>query len=160
MSTNDVPGANPVNNDILKMGSWAEHEDGSLILVKGTENKQVIYEMYDVAHKPVVFYQDAMLEAAFKKAFSFPPVGNSKEKWTWHDKTTFPWDRVMDKFNKPIPTEANVEEKLTAAQRVAESLNLRAKNLNKEDFQPNVEQVKVKRNIFDKLAAAYNALKD
>lgn len=37
MSTNDVPGANPVNKDILAAGCWAEHADGSLLFVKGNE---------------------------------------------------------------------------------------------------------------------------
>lgn len=32
MSTNDVPGAKTENRDVLAMGCWAEHEDGSLIL--------------------------------------------------------------------------------------------------------------------------------
>jgi len=33
MSTNDVPGAKAANNDALAMGCWAEHADGSLILM-------------------------------------------------------------------------------------------------------------------------------
>lgn len=90
MSTNDVPGANPKNAYVLAAGCWAEHADGSLIYVKGTENDQVVYEIYDIAQDPPVYYQDAMREKAFKQQFSFPPVGASPEEWTWHDKTPFP----------------------------------------------------------------------
>lgn len=49
MSTNDVPGANPVNGDKLGMGCWAEHQDGSMILVEGTEGNRVIYSIFDMA---------------------------------------------------------------------------------------------------------------
>lgn len=29
MATDDVPGANPANADVLCAGCWAEHDDGS-----------------------------------------------------------------------------------------------------------------------------------
>src|SRR5574341_1282159 len=136
MATDDVPGANPDNADRLAAGCWAEHDDGSMLYVKGTENDQVVYELYDVAEEPPVYYQDAMLEPAFKDAFSFPPVGKSKEKWTWHDKTPFTWNRVMKTFDKPRPMHADVHDQLSAAARVARSLRLRAQKLKPESVEP------------------------
>lgn len=136
MSTDDVPGANPANKDILAAGCWAEHDDGSLLYVKGTENEQVVYELFDVAQDPPVYYPDAMTEKAFKASFSYPPVGKSAEKWTWHDKTPFPWSRVMKTFDKPRPSYADVHEQLSAAARVAQSLRLRAQRLTPEGVEP------------------------
>lgn len=132
MATDDVPGANPANADKLAAGCWAEHDDGSLLYVKGTEQSQVVYELYDLAQDPPVYYQDAMREEAFKDAFSFPPVGKSREKWTWHDKTPFPWTRVMKTFDRPRPMHADVHDQLSAAARVAQSLRLRAQKLTPE----------------------------
>lgn len=160
MSTNDVPGANPVNKDVLAAGSWAEHADGSLLFVKGNEGGQVVYELYDVAQSPPVSYNDAMAENAFKKAFSFPPVGDSKEKFTWHDKTPFPWKRVMQSFDKPRPNFADVADNLSAAARVANSLRLRSHEINQADVEPNVEQVRTKRSIMRRVGDALAALRD
>lgn len=159
MSTNDVPGANPKNADKLATGCWAEHADGSLLFVKGTEGGQIVYELYDVAQTPPVYYQDAMREDAFKKAFSAPPVGQSAEEWTWHDKTPFPWTRVMKTFDKPVPTPADVHDTLSAAARVAESLRLRAQKLSAEALQPQVEQRTRKgRAIADRISRALEVL--
>lgn len=141
MATSDVPGANVANADVLHSTCWAEHQDGSLLYVKGTENQQIIYELYDLAQDPPVYYQDAMREDAFKKAFSYPPVGTSTEKWTWHDKTAFPWNKVMKNFDKPRPVHADVHDSLSAAARVAESLRLRAQKLKPEDASHMEEQV-------------------
>lgn len=162
MATSDVPGANKANIDELAAGAWAEHEDKSLLYVKGTENDQVVYELYDVAQDPPVYYQDAMRAQAFKDAFSFPPVGQSKEKWTWHDKTPFPWSRVMKTFDRPVPMPADVHDTLTAAARVAESLRLKAQRLVKEQVAPNIEQEAPKvggsgKRIIDRLQKALDA---
>jgi len=73
MATDDVPGANPANADKLAAGAWAEAFRWLLLYVKGTENSQVVYELYDLAQEPPVYYQDAMREAEFKTAFSYPP---------------------------------------------------------------------------------------
>lgn len=159
MSTNDVPGANPANADTLAAGSWAEHDDGSLLFVKGTEAQQVVYELYDLAQDPPVYYQDAMRDDPFKKAFSFPPVGTSPDKWTWHDKTPFPWNRVMKTFDKPRPAHADVHDTLSAAARVAESLRLRAQKLTAESV--GAERVARKGHaIFDRIARAFDAFMD
>lgn len=155
MSTHDVPGANPANKDVLAAGCWAEHADGSLIYVKGTERDQVVYEIYDVAQDPPVYYQDAMRKNAFQKQFSHP---TGFEKWTWHDKTPFPWNRVMKTFDRPVPALADVHDTLSAAKRVAESLRLRGERLTEEHLGGRTEQVQRKgRSIIDRLARALEA---
>lgn len=140
MSTNDVPGANPGNADILAAGCWAEHEDGSLVFVKGTEKGQVVYELYDLSQAPVVSYTDAMREGDFKVSFSYPPTGSSTEKWTWHDKTPFPWDRVMAQTSRPRPSYASVHDQMSAAARVAESLNLRGRRVAEDAIRHQTEE--------------------
>lgn len=98
MSTNDVPGANPRNADILAEGCWAEHADGSLILVQGMQPEQnrVIFSVFDL--QKGLEYRTAMPEDSFKKRFSWKAGDPKSAKWTWHDKTDFPWDRIMEAF--------------------------------------------------------------
>lgn len=131
MSTHDVPGANATNNDELAMGCWAEHEDGSLIFVESTEGDRVVYSMFDVSQEPVMEYRDAMDGDDFKGMFSWP--GDSGEKWTWHDKTPFPWDRVIKDFPSGARF-ASVETVMTAAQRVAERLGLTGRGRDAGDY--------------------------
>lgn len=159
MSTNDVPGASATNNDVLAAGCWAEHEDGSLLYVKGTENNRVVYELYDMQESPVVYYQDAMAEDDFKKAFSFPPVGTSDIKWTWHDKTPFPWDKVISEIKTPKPQMADSLDILSAAAKVAKSLRLRAQNVAAKDVEHmgDTEGAKAARSIGDRIQAALDA---
>ncbi len=123
MSTNDVPGAKPENRDTLAMGAWAEHKDGSLILVEGTEGGKAIYSVFDMAKDPPIEYRDAMLEKDFKTTYSWDATGKKpgpNERWTWHDKTPFPWDRIVKNFNDGFksPSAAHV---MTAAERIVES---------------------------------------
>jgi hypothetical protein len=129
MATHDVPGANAQNADVLATGCWAEHKDGSLIFVKSTESGRVIYEIFDTADDPPTVYTDAMPEREFKKFFSFAPTGKSVIEWTWHDKTPFPWDRIIKTTKRPAPGFASADDQLTAAQRVVESLKRRGKEL-------------------------------
>lgn len=159
MATHDVPGANPANADVLAAGCWAEHEDGSLIYVKGTENDQVVYEIYDLAQDPPVYYQDAMREDAFKKQFSWKPMNPANPiKWAWHDKTPFPWSRVMKTFDKPTPVHADVHDTLSAAARVAQSLRLRAHKLTEEELKDKTDRIVRKgKSILDRLERAYSA---
>lgn len=161
MATHDVPGANPKNADVLAMGCWAEHEDGSLILVKSTEGGRVVYEIYDMAQTPPVYYQDAMPELAFKKAFSYDPKQPAKDRWTWHDKTQFPWDRVMKDFSRPRPHYASAEDLQSAAQRVAESLNLRGRQVAEGDVRDRTERSANRgRAIVDIIAGALRDVSD
>lgn len=108
MSTNDVPGARAENMDELHGGCWAEHEDGSLIYVQGTENGRVIFEIFDFTNEDrPVEYRDAMGLSEFEKRFSWNPKKKDSLKWTWHDKTPFPWDRIVKSFESGVkPTSA------------------------------------------------------
>lgn len=119
MSTADVPGHNPVNHDKLAMGAWAEHNDGSMILVESVEGGRVIYSIFDMDKSPVVEYRDAMAEGAFKKSFSWEP--SKKDKWCWHDKSLFPWDRIIKTGGKDGVKHASAEDQLNAAERVRRS---------------------------------------
>lgn len=129
MATNDTPGSNPENKDKLARGCWAEHEDGSLIFVKDIdENDRVIFEMYDFknpAHP--VYYPAALTLSQFHKQFSYDAkkVGSVHLKWTWHDKTPMPWDKVMRLIDQPSPVAANPQDTLSAAAQMAQSLQLR-----------------------------------
>src|SRR5258707_185740 len=122
MSTHDVPGSNPANNDELGMGCWAEHDDGSLVFVESTEGDRVIYSMFDMARTPPVEYRDAMAQPVFEKTFGRE---SDAGPWTWHDKTLFPWDRVIKAGFPDGARSPSAEHTMTAAQRVADSLQLR-----------------------------------
>ena len=128
MATNDVPGAKKTNNDKLARGCWAEHDDGSLIYVKDIdENDRVIFEIYDLSLNPPAYYPHALAKTDFEKKFSWKS-GVTSIKWTWHDKTPFPWDTVMQHIDNPMPV-LSVQDQLSAAQRVADSLNAKVRDL-------------------------------
>lgn len=127
MSTNDVPGFNPKNRDELACGCWAEHEDGSLIFVESTEDDRVIYSVFDMEKDPVTEYRDSMKIGAFKKNFSWDSKKKDSERWTWHDKTPFPWDRIIKKGSKDGVRHAHVEDQLNAAERVRKSRESKGK---------------------------------
>jgi hypothetical protein len=131
MSTNDVPGANPANYDELAMGAWAEHTDGSLIFVESTEGNRVIYSIFDMSKDPIIEYRDAMPEISFKNTFSWKPDGKN-EKWVWHDKTPFPWDRIIKSGFPDGGRMASAGDILTAAERVAQSLKLKGQEFDKD----------------------------
>lgn len=164
MSTYDVPGFDPKHNDELAMGCWAEHADKSLILVSSTEGNRVIYEVFDMGRTPPLSYRDAMPEVSFKKTYSFDPTNKKplNEKWTWHDKTPFPWDRVIKGGIQDGPVvsaevtlsaaENIIETRKrhqaeaaaapsTAAQRVAESLRLEGQELDREKLAQRADKI-------------------
>lgn len=123
MSTNDVPGANPANNDQLAMGCWAESadHDGSYILVESTENGRVIFLIFDTSRQRTIEFRDAMNEEAFKRRFSW----NSSDKstrWTWHDKTAFPWDVVIKRGARDGTRPAMAADMIEEAGEVADVL--------------------------------------
>jgi hypothetical protein len=141
MATQDVPGANPDNGDELHAGCWAEHDDGSLIFVEGAEGGNVVYSVFDMSKDPIVEYRDSMSEKSFKSTFS--AKGKVKDKWTWHDKTHFPWDRVIKKGFSDGPRHVSAEALLTAAERVAQSLRLRGKEV-ADDLRHRSEDVRAR----------------
>lgn len=114
MSTEDVPGMNPLNRDSLHSGCWAEHKDGSMVYVLGTEGNKVLYSMFDVsdANDPVE-YRDAMPLRQFETDFSYDPRNPRSVRWTWHDKSEFPWGRIMRKFKsgvKPVSADKVIKD--------------------------------------------------
>jgi hypothetical protein len=119
MSTNDVPGAKPGNRDELAMGCWAEHQDGSLLFVESTESGRTIYSLFDLSKDPIVEWRDAMMEGAFKHTFSWKT--GDKDRWTWHDKTAFPWDRIIKIGAKDGLRHVSADAIETAAERVRKS---------------------------------------
>jgi len=145
MSTSDVPGYKAQNRDELAMGSWAEHEDGSLMLVQGNEGGKVVYMMFDTSATPMIEWRDAMAEKAFKEQFSFDtskpatkkPKGKKVPniKWTWHDKTPFPWDRIIDAGAQSGQHIASADQLLTAAAAVAKSRTLKGGEVDPKDFE-------------------------
>ena len=138
MSTNDVPGANPSNGDSLGVGCWAEHKDGSLILVEGTEAGRVIYSVFDMSRKPPIEYRDAMPRASFDKTFS-RNLGGNKDSWVWHDKSAFPWDKIIKSDAKDGTKAASADDVLNAAQEIIESRNRMVKTADRlpdVDFEP------------------------
>lgn len=125
MSTNDVPGARKSNRDELGSGCWAEHADGSLIFVEGAENGRCVYSVFDFTDPDnPIEYRDAMKEKDFKKAYSWKP-GSTKDKWTWHDKTAFPWEKVIEMGAKDGVRYPSADRLLSAAARVAKSRDLK-----------------------------------
>lgn len=132
MATHDVPGANPANNDKLAAMAWAEHADGSLILVESTEGGRVVFSVFDTSQDPILEYRHALMEDDFKAKFSWKS-GNqvTADKWTWHDKTPFDWDRVIKAGAQPGLKYPSAGDQLTAAQRVAQALGLQAQAIDK-----------------------------
>ena len=161
MSTQDVPGHGSAKSDTLCMGVWGEHNDGSLLFVESTEGGRVIYSIFDMAHDPIVEYRDAMPEKGFKETFSFDSK-NSKvdDGWVFHDKTPFPWDNVMAAGAKDGVRYASAEDQLNAAQKVAESMKLRSRTFNQNNWEHLREQIGRKgRMIADKIQRAVDELK-
>lgn len=136
MSTNDVPGAVAANNDTLGMGCWAENDDGSLVLVESTEANRVIFSVFDMSRDPIMEYRSAMPDGDFKRYFSWTvPGAKKKAKWTWHDKTAFPWDRIIKEGAKPGVKYASAGDQLNAAQRVAEDLKMKGGAFDPSEFE-------------------------
>jgi len=162
MSTQDVPGHGSASNDELAMGVWGEHNDGSLLFVESTEGGKIIYSIFDMAQEPVVEYRDAMPEKGFKEAFSFGSKNSKVDNgWVFHDKTPFPWDKVMSNGAKDGVRYASAEDQLNAAQRVAESMKLRSSVFNEDKWSHLLDQVGNKgRVIVDKIQRAIGELRD
>lgn len=128
MSTDQVPGNKPETRDELALGCWAEHEDGSMIFVESVEDGRVVYSMFDLTETEIVEYRDSMSELGFKKSFSWPT--DTGDKWTWHDKTPFPWDVVIDLGAKDGRKFPHADALESAAERVARSRRLHKRTFN------------------------------
>ena len=141
MSTNDVPGAKSHNNDELAMGCWAEHKDGSMIFIKGVENKNVIFDMYDLDVDPPLCYSTSMFQDAFEEKFSWKPDDDNGIRWTWHDKTPMPWQRVM-KSVRDGQMYADAQDQLNAASKLAKSMDLKGTKLTEDEISKLVNKMR------------------
>lgn len=158
MSTHDVPGAKIENDDALGAGCWAEHADGSLIFVLSSEGDRVVAEMFDMSEQPIVSYKFATPIKAFERRFSYPPTGTSDLVWTWHDKTPFPWDRIIKAGVRPRPRITDVEEEISAAKRVAKSLQLKARRIRQDEIEHRAAEVRT-RGIRERIGRALAELR-
>jgi hypothetical protein len=140
MSTNDVPGAKAANNDELAMGCWAEHEDGSLILVESTEGNRIIYSIFNMSEDPPWEYRDAMPQDGFMDHYSFDGKPDSI-KWTWHDKTPFPWDRIIKEGIKDGTKFACADHLLTAAEKIKKDRELKGSPFKPDDAKQRMDRL-------------------
>ena len=153
MSTSDVPGANPQNGDKLKMGCWAQHDDGSMLFVESTEGGRVIYSVFDLSLDPPVEFRDSMTEKGFKEIYT-------KAGWTWHDKTPFPWDDIIPLGAKSGFKYASAEDQITEAERIARARELRRQQFQTSKWAHYAEQIGNKgRVITDKIQRAIKELR-
>lgn len=160
MSTNDVPGTVVANSDVLSMGCWAENEDGSLIFVDSVEGGRVIYEVFDLGRDPIMSYKDAMPEKGFKKHFSWDPDDVGSIKWTWHDKTPFPWDKVIKEGVCDGPRYASADGLMTAAARVARSRHLMGQPVDESKYEHLRERITaIGKSAIRKIQRAIDTLK-
>jgi hypothetical protein len=152
MSTSDVPGANPANGDDLAAGCWAEHSDGSLMVVQNTENDAVVYLLMDTTRDPPDVYIDRMPEGDFKRQYT-------RRGWTWHDKTPFPWQRVI---RSTRPGRVDVpENSRTEAERIAQSRHLQRHSVDEDDIEHLLGAIRsspAARDIITRLARAIGEL--
>jgi len=128
MSTTDVPGVKDSkgkskHNDELSALCWAEHDDGSMIFVESVEDGRVVYSVFDFKDE-IIEYRDSMSVHGFKKAFSYDASDDDSIRWTWHDKTPFPWDRVIEQGARAGGRHAHADHLMSAAERVAKSRSL------------------------------------
>jgi hypothetical protein len=139
MSTGDVPGSNPANGDNLHVGCWSEHADGSLIFVAGAERGLITYSIFDPnAAGGMLEYRTRMAEKAFRDMFVSKAPGTTG--WTWHDKKPFDWDRVIKAGATEGARYASAADQLSAAAQIAADLNLRARELSRQDVQDTAER--------------------
>lgn len=164
MSTNDVPGAVAANNDELGMGCWAESAekgDQSPIFVESTENDRVIFSVFDLSKNPITEYRDSMVKTEFEKYFSWNSNAK-KPKWTWHDKTAFPWNRIIKAGATDGLKFASAADQLSAAERVREHLRGRAQNIDMAELRARAERTEEGRTsaeaLFGKIGRALDKL--
>jgi len=160
MATCDVPGANPNNNDELHPGCWAEADDNSLIYVEGVSETEniVIYSIFDLTdpNNPLEF-RDSMPIDGFEQIFK-----NSPDTWTWHDKTAFPWQKIMSIFKdgSKVPS---ADQLISAAQRIVKTRKIYKSNkIKKDDIKEKIDNSYITKTghvIIDKIQRALNELR-
>ena len=146
MSTNDVPGYKKENNDELGVGCWGEHSDGSMIFVEGVESGKVVYSIFDLSNDPPLEYRDAMPSSGFKSHFSWDPDDDDSIQWTWHDKSSFPWDKVMANF-KDGQRYPSAEDQITSAKKVSRALRIKGRRLEEQTITDKLRELNVKSKV-------------
>ena len=86
-----------LSRTLLDVGCWAEHDDGSPLLVGRSEGERVDYWLFDMADTPPTIRRSALPKAKFEKLFA----DKGDFLWTWRVKTPFPWDRILLAINVP-----------------------------------------------------------
>eukprot|EP00697_Spironema_sp_BW2_P016820 gnl/Spiro4/8261_TR4368_c0_g2_i1.p2 gnl/Spiro4/8261_TR4368_c0_g2~~gnl/Spiro4/8261_TR4368_c0_g2_i1.p2 ORF type:complete len:104 (-),score=14.51 gnl/Spiro4/8261_TR4368_c0_g2_i1:166-477(-) len=81
-----------------------------------------------------------MPEASFKTTFTWDSKKKASEKWTWHDKTPFPWDRVIKAGVSDGPRNASAADVMNAAERIAQSLKLKGAEIHKDRAAGKIDQ--------------------
>lgn len=190
MSTNDVPGANPANGDQLRPGCWAEAPDGRMLLnVEAVNEDRVIFSYFLLNTKPVTSGRFASPRDVFMRKFSFREEekksmwGRGKKKgddstiddkgnikWTWHDKTAFPWNRIIEAGLPEGMQYALTEDQITDAMKQLDALRQlgliqvvdAAKPVDAKDIESMVDQVvshPAAKEIVSRLQSAIDKLK-
>jgi len=79
-----------------------------------------------------VEYRASMLIGDFGRKFSVDPSKMSAKKkqdsWTWHDKTPFPWEKIMQKGVREGLRHPSADQLLSQARRVEESAAKRVRD--------------------------------
>ena len=114
--------------------------------------------MFDLAGEEIVEYRDSMRELGFKKAFSWSDPDKSVDSpWVWHDKTPFPWDRVIEAGAKDGQRHAHADHLISAAERVAQSRKMHRRKFDYDSAL--VKAGSVGRRMVDKIQRAIGELK-
>jgi hypothetical protein len=87
--------------------------------------------MFDLSSNPPMEYRDAMPEKGFKDHFSYEDEDD--EQWLWHDKTTFPWNKVMAVFKDGTKFTSAIDQ-IKAAQRVADVMMIKGQRLEEDSI--------------------------
>jgi hypothetical protein len=117
---------------------------------------------------PIVEFRDAMPQKGFEDLFSYTlnkrkgrkPIGDVI--WTWHDKTPFPWENIIEEGSKDGLRYASADDQISAAQRVAKARNLlnQGRVVSVDKVKAFMTTVGVKgRTIRDKVQRAINELR-
>ena len=142
MSTQCAPGYKGSNsdsaNDVLFKGCWAEADAESLLFVEDIDEKDniVIFNIFDLSKDPILDYRDSMTIDDFKEEFSYGSKMNKKikgNKWTWHDKTKFPWKKIIKAGGQDGMRIAEANQVLSLAAQLAAHKHLRGNPVDKQD---------------------------
>ena len=85
------------------------------VFVESTEASKVVFSIFDLAIDPPVEYRDSMIQHVFERVFGYP--SDTGQKWTWHDKTPFPWEKIIDHLPDG-PRPASASQQMSTARRV------------------------------------------